>query len=308
MSIINEEYLNQIKEARESGKYPVASIDLIRNIENITVSQEINDHVEYTEELLQGYLDRIKSLNGFKPGLKEYLETIKAADIIDNQKMEKENSFLIGLYMQVQRKSASEQLINILKTKGKISAKDIVKVHETLLTGTFSELDGTEPLRMENNKFVGRFENGKRKIEYFPIDYKEIPESLSLLANCFNSEMSNLSEKDILLQPIIVHGLLGALQIFEDGNTRMGRIMQHVLIWKLINERRELKFNLPPIYVTRAYYPLRSNYRDKISNLVIYNNDEVWNDWISFNLNRIEDQIFFNHENIKVMERKIGKE
>lgn len=241
-------------------------------------------------------------LEGKTPGLIDYLNAIKAGDVIDNQSLEKENSFLIGLYHNLSRETAMDKLIKYSKDNKRIIGKDIFELHDTLLTGTL--LSDTESIRTKNTKFVGRFVNGERVIDYFPIDYKYIPEATDKIAEIYNSRLLGKSFDNVFFQPFLIHGLLGALQIFSDGNTRMGRIMQHALIWQLINEKTKFNFELPPIYATRSYYPNRGKYREKIANLVKENNNQAWNDWFDFNLNGIEDNIYASRKNVKALKRQ----
>jgi len=295
-----------IEEERKTGKYPTVTLEVLDKIKNLKVSEEVLHHIKDTTLCLkESYLDVIAEFKHTNPGLKEYLNAIKAADIFDNQKMEKENSFLLGLYMQTNRQSAVDKLIKKLKTKGTITDRDIVNIHDTLLFGTSSEND--ERKRSHNYKFVGRkFQSGKLEIDYFVLDYKDIPKATKGLAEIYNNPLGNEDiDSNVFLRPFIIHGLLGALQIFEDGNTRMGRIMQHTLMWQLINEQLGYSFEQPPIYATRSYYPMREKCREKIKNIVVENNDEAWNDWFHFNLDRIEDQMYYNDENVKSLKRRI---
>lgn len=302
-----EQSNKMIDEARNSGKYPTVSLNIIETVRNLKISDDVLDHVKDTQACLkQNYLDEIYSFSSKNPGLKEYLNAIKVSDIMDNQTMEKENSFLLGLYMQTNKQSAIDKLIRKLKTKGVITNKDIVNIHDTLLYGTSSESD--EKVRSHNYKFVGRkFQSGKVEIDYFVLNYQDIPEANRQMAEIYNNPLGIEDiDSNVFLRPFIIHGLFGALQVFEDGNTRMGRLMQHSLMWELINEQMGFSFDQPPIYATRAYYPLREKCREKIKNIVVENNDQAWCDWFHFNLDRIEDQMYCNYENIKVLKRKIG--
>lgn len=279
-----------IDDERNTGKYPTVGLEVIETVKNLRISNDVLDHVKDTQlRLKENYLDVICSFSGTNPGLKEYLNAIKASDIMNNQTMEKESSFLVGLYMQTNKQSAIDKLIRKLKTKGIITDKDIINIHGTLLYGTSCEND--EKVRTHNYKFVGRkYQSGKVEIDYFVIDHEDIPEANRALAEIYNKPLG-IEEVDsnIFLRPFIVHGLFGALQIFEDGNTRMGRIMQHTLMWQLINEQMGFDFEQLPIYATRAYYPMREKCREKIKNIVVENNDQAWSDWFHFNLDRIED-------------------
>ena len=274
-------------------------------IENIELEDRVVGALEYTEELLKEYLEDIKTLEGETPGLPEYLKALKNGDILDNQNLEKENSFLIGIYMQLSRESAIDKLIKYKNNSKQLTEEDIYDLHNTLLYGTSSE--GKPSLRTTNEKFVGRFQNGQRIIDYFPIDCKEVPEAVRKIANLYNQRYSEETFNNIFIHAFIIHGLIGALQIFEDGNTRIGRVMQHALIWQYINERTEFTFELPPIYATRNYYPYRGTYRGLISRLVKENSNEAWNEWFDFNLKRIQDQIYKNNENLYEFKRNNAK-
>ena len=292
----------EIKEAMESGKYKIAGLDMFDMVDEIKLSENLKNHMKDAENYFYEYLDDISMLKDSKPGLSEYLNAIKAGDIIDNQSLEKENSFLIGLQMQIQREAAIDKLIRYSKEGKEITKKDILRVHNTLLRGTSSEEN--KLVRDKNDKFVGHFEGNTRVIDYFPIDYRDINVALQKLADLYNARLSGEVYDNVFIQPFLIHGLYGAVQAFSDGNTRFGRIMQHVLMWQLINEKTNFNFDLPPIYATRCYYPLRGKYRGLIGDLVKKNDEEAWNEWFLFNLNRIEDQIDRSNENINMMKRR----
>lgn len=292
----------EIRQAMESGKYKIAGLDMFDMVDKIKLSDKLKGHLKDAEYYFYDYLNDISILGDSKPGLNEYLNAIKAGDIIDNQSLEKENSFLIGLQMQVQREAAIDKIIRYAKEGKEITKKDILRVHNTLLRGTSSE--DNKLVRDKNDKFVGHFEGNDRIIDYFPIDYKNINVALERLADLYNARLSGETYDNVFIQPFLIHGLYGAVQVFSDGNTRFGRIMQHVLMWQLINERTEFNFDLPPIYATRCYYPFRGKYRGLITDLVKNNDEEAWNNWFLFNLNRIEDQIDRSNENINMMKRR----
>lgn len=294
--------IKEIKEAMESGNYKIAGLDIFDVVDKIKINDRLKGHLKDAENYFYDYLNDILMLKDSKPGLIEYLNGIKSGDIIDNQSLEKENSFLIGLHMQLQRETATDKLIRYAKEERDITKEDILEIHNTLLRGTFSE--DNKLIRDKNDKFVGRFEGANRIIDYFPIDYKDIDVAIQKLADLYNFRLTGDGYDNVFIQPFLLHGLYGALQVFSDGNTRFGRIMQHVLMWQLVNERTEFNFDLPSIYATRCYYPFRGKYRGLIADLVKNNDEEAWNNWFLFNLNRIEDQIDRNNENINIMKRR----
>ena len=162
----------EIRQAMESGKYKIAGLDMFDMVDKIKLSDKLKGHLKDAENYFYDYLNDISILGDSKPGLNEYLNAIKAGDIIDNQSLEKENSFLIGLQMQVQREAAIDKIIRYAKEGKEITKKDILRVHNTLLRGTSSE--DNKLVRDKNEKRVGHFEGNDRIIDYFPIDYKKI--------------------------------------------------------------------------------------------------------------------------------------
>lgn len=293
----------EVLDAMNSGKYKVANLEIIEKAQNFEMTEKLYDHLEYTKELFETYLTDISELKDDFPGLEQYLEVIKTADIIDNHKLEKENSFLLGMFYHTDKEKAIDRLIKYTNDNKILDSNDLFFIHNLLLYGTSS--DEKDLVRTTNEKFVGKIENGKRIIDYFPLHYKDVPMAADKIAQLYNMDLENDSFNNMFIKPFMIHGLFAALQMFNDGNTRMGRLIQHVLMWKLVNEQTNFSFDKPPIYATRSYYPFRGEYRSKIASLVIDNNNEAWEKWFDFNLKRIEDQIFMGNENLVELKRRV---
>jgi len=299
----NDIICSEINEVRKSGLYSVASLDMFEIVQNLEVTDNLYSHLEYTNEMLFEYLEEICELGENSTVLHEFLRALRVGDIIDNQKLEEQNSFLIGLFSQISRETAIGKLIKFANDKKVLTIDDIFDVHHTLLCGTASE--GISSIRTSNDKFVGKLVDDVRVIDYFPLDYTDVMDATFKIADLYNKRLVGNEFDNVFLQPFLIHGLLGGLQIFDDGNTRMGRIMQHSLIWQMINEKTEFNFDLPPIYATRSYYPVRCKYRNKIAGLVTDGSIKAWNDWFDFNLDRVEDSIYAGRENIKTLKLKM---
>ena len=301
---MQEKMIKEIQDFRESGLYSVASLDMFNILDNLDISDKLYSHIGYMNGLLVEYLDEVMELDNVKPGLSEFLRALRVGDVVDNQKLDEQNSFLIGLYMQLSRETAMGKLIKYANNGKKITGMDMFNLNSTLLYGTSSEDDGA--VRTENNKFVGKFVNGERIIDYFPIDCVYVKEAADRIALLYNDRLTGSEYDNVFIQPFLIHGLLGGLQIFNDGNTRMGRVMQHALMWQLINEKTKFNFDMPPVYATRSYYPLRYKYRDDITKLVTDGDNYAWNNWFDFNLDIVEDSIYAGRENVKTLKRKLN--
>ena len=72
-------------------------------------------------------------------------------------------------------------------------------------------------------------------------------------------------------------------------------------MYKLINDQLGLNLLLPVVYASRQYAAYRSDYRKKIENIVLNNNQQAWDEWINFNINRIQDGIFYNLNSLEAL-------
>lgn len=281
----------EIEEIIESKKYPIVNLKIFDSVKNITVSESTKDHLQYTLELYKNYLTLLKKLS--TEHFNRFLTTLKAAEIIDNQKLEKENSFLLSLYMTTLGDNSIDEIIKI---KEDLTKEDLLRIQKLLLEGTSAFLHNNDGYRTNNRKFVGTWKNGNRNIQYFPIHYKEIEEATQKFLEYYNYK--DLGQ-DYLLKPFIIHGLLASLQLFNDGNTRMSRLLQHKSIWEITNSKLGIELPSPAIYISRSYYPYRDEYRNKIKEIAVNSSDDTWNKWFDFNLNRLEDQLFYISENLE---------
>ena len=188
-------------------------------------------------------------------------------------------------------------LDKLLETKDSLTSLDFQRLHRRLLDKTPSGENNLE-YRMENTTFVGDFlPGGERQIDYLPIDYKLIPEAVSKLLELYNQRPDNIELA--FLKPLIIHGLIAGLQIFKDGNTRFGRMLQYVSLYNSTVNFIDSSLPSPALYASKTYYPMREKYRRLIHELALGNDSDIWNKWFIFNYHRFEDQIMVNEQNIK---------
>ena len=274
-----------VEKMRVSGEIATVSLEIFDSIYSLPFSQFVVDHENDTEELYTNYINDVIELNG--DNFISYLNAIKSVEIVDNQSLEKEDSFLMSLYMQTERTNGIDFLIN----NGVILNRDaFINAHKLILKGTSSQKFSEKDHRTDNEAFVVRIENGNPKIRYFALPYTDIEEAIKKIIEFYNSDTY---DDRIFLKSQIIHGLVGSLQLFDDGNTRYARILQNIKLSELNNKKYNYNLPLPVLYGTRAYFPHRSKYRELIGNLAINSNYENWDAWFNFNLNRTEDGIFF---------------
>ena len=277
---------------------PIVKMNIFDVLDNYVPSERIKNIIEYTKDL---YVELYDKLSEYTDDEKlTFLKTLKESDIIDNQSIEKEDLFLIALRRNFESVFSIDLLLEKVNNNEYISKEDFINIHDTLLIGTSSE--NKLGLRDNDLKFVGSYQSNpqtkyfyeNRAISYFPLKHTEIDAALDKFLNFYNSGIRPNDKYDVILLPMVCHGLIAALQLFKDGNTRYGRLFQNVLLYKLANEELNIDLELPLVYATRQYAAYREEYRKKIENIVLNNNAEAWEDWFSFNLKRIQDGIFYN--------------
>lgn len=279
-------YDQSIEQLRSSGNIPVVNFKIFDSIRNLKISEYVLGHIDYTNELYNQYLYNLLSLPEEKQ--EPFLQAIKAAEIIDNQSLEQEDSFLISVSMQRDRENTIDYFIR--NSHPKLVKNTFIEGHKRLLKGTKSECFSNKDHRTDNDSFVGRWVNGELKIRYFSIPYTDIGEAIDQTVDFYNSDSY---QEYLFLQPQIVHGLIACLQMFDDGNTRYARLLQNIKLFELTNKKDDFSFQSPALYGTRSYFPFRDKYRELIGHLAIEPTNEHWNEWFDFNLNRMEDQMYF---------------
>ena len=295
-----------IEEKMASGKYPVADLKVFDSVKNLDLADDkkVKFAVEFTRDEYIDYLKQIKeSLSEYKQ--KEFCKTLRNMDIVDNQALEKEDSFLVALGMQVmgEKKFAISEMIK--NYDNPLTQGNFLKYHDLLLRGT-SSYDKLG-YRDCNTKFVGSWpiDQDEPNISYFPIDYRDVLLASEKFVDYYNENKDSFKKDyDAFIKPIIYHGLIASLQMFNDGNTRYGRLFQHVGLWGMLGENSETKTDLPILYATRQYVPYRESYRKLIENIVTQKDDEAWREWVIFNLHRLQDGMYKSETDIRQITKR----
>jgi len=289
-------YLEEIDNLRKSNTIKVVGLDFLDNIENIKLSKEVLEFLKNIIEEYKIYIDKIKSLPNDIQIL--YKEAIKNEEVVSNHSLERLNPFMVSLYMLNDKETALDYLISL---KRDINVYDFKRLHYILLEYTNSFQD--ENFRLENSKFVGKFINGERVIDYFPIDYTLIDEAVSKFLDYFNFHETNYEMA--FIKPFIIHGLLAGLQIFNDGNTRFARMLEYYSFYLSTIDFIDSNINTPLLYASKTYYPYRGKYRSLIKDLVCKNDFDAWNMWFIFNMKRLEDAIMGYDYNIDELKKTL---
>ncbi|MBQ6538979.1 MAG: Fic family protein [Bacilli bacterium] len=279
----------ELLDLRNSGKYPVANLKMFEDIKHIDLSSRTLENLQYTEEV---YIERINKIMSLDEIIREkYLNKIKHIENADNQSLEQEDYFLIDLYQDIMDENPIDYLLD-----NDMDRNSFIEGHKLILKGTSSDELSTIDYRQNDDTYVScKDEQGRIIPYYFALDHEDIPEAIERIVEYYNSN----SDTNAFEKPIITHGLIAGLQLFNDGNTRYARLLQYLKIHELTNKLYKTNTDKPLIYGTRAYFPFRGNYRKNIADLVTHGDSDSWNSWINFNLNRIQDRMDYEESKLE---------
>ena len=290
----------------QSARKKVVDVTIFDKIDSISLSDKTKRDIDFTKEI---YVEYLQYLEEFKENSREkILKALMNTETIDNHSLERENINLLLDYNETHHSTAIRYLTRKLITEGQQLNEHIIKkAHEILMRGTSNEPDVISGYRDSNKQYVGYADNGEIIINFLPISYEEIKKAMQYFFTYYDAEITN--EFELFTKPFIVHGLLAALQVFEDGNTRMARTLQHIKLHTLTNKLVALEnnltpLNLPAIYFSKNYIPYRYEYRELIQELALYHDNEKWNKWIEFNLHRMQERIFATDNSLILLNRK----
>lgn len=263
---------------------------LVENIRKIKIYDNSMFHIEDVLEKYKEYLNRLQQLEPNK--LKYFIKNLKNREIVNNQETEMEESFLIELFQLSQRKDSIDITMKYFEDNN-LTIDELKKIHRVVIKGSSDDLEANYNLRSDNNKWVGAFgSNGERSIDYIPPNYEEIESLLNEVLSYLN-EQDNTNFENLFIKPLIVHALIAYIQPFGNGNTRLSRVLQHCKICNSTNKMFNTNFDYPTIYLSKNYLLSRGQYRGLIKNIAIDKDDNSWNKWFEYNLNMLDEQLFF---------------
>lgn len=261
------------------------------------------EHLRDTLEEYKRYLDAIEKLS---PPFKEaYLRLIAKNELVNNQEMEHEDEFLIQLGLEIdgekKKNSISVMTDSILENKP-LSITKFKQLHRLLIRGTSDDIERNYDIR-DFETYVHEFVDGVEKVSYIPPTPTEIRPYLRNIIKYLN-ESDTTKEDTVLLNSILIHFYIAALQPFGNGNTRLSRLLEYGSIFKLTRDILHSEITSPALFASGRYLVSRKNYRDYISLLVNAPTDENFNRWLNYNLNMLDEQLTFNSFELQKIHRR----
>ena len=294
-----EQYLNKLE---QEGKTKRTDLSLLEAGQNFKLDDNNAFDISYIYDAYVFYLQLIPRLGGMQEA---FLKALKHEEIKRNQALENVDPFLIQVFMNSHHRSATNYAIKAKIENKDLTSLDLRRIHKILLNGLADDNTKSD-FRSDNTSFVGTWQTKTRidhieEVSYLPLDYHLIDEAVAAVLNLYNQR--KVTEAfDVLINPILIHGLIASWQMFRDGNTRLARILANVSLWDLTNNSLDTPpIMAPALYTSEALFNLnqRNYYRDLIKNIAINPNNETLNAWVKFNLSLIEKQIQLNQKRIE---------
>lgn len=274
---------------------------------NVKLKENVKDHMLYTLEEYKNYLESLKEIEKNDPQLaKSFFRLLKINELKASQQMESEDSFLIdiglGPILDGSEKSSIDIVTKyILKDKG-LNNERLEKIHRIILRGTSDDKEKNYKIRTsKEDTYISEISNGIERTLYVAPKSEEVNSYLNYLYVFLDNNSNN--ELDVFLTPYLAHFYISALQPFNNGNTRLARLIQYGDIFKA--SRKLLDYNLkqPALFLSKNYQLNCGNYRKMIADIVLDPSDENFNKWVNYNLNMTDEQLFCLSNDIEKIKR-----
>lgn len=283
-------------------------MEVLDRLKDYKLNSTVKDHLIYTLEDYKEYLKRIYSL---PPKQREvFLKTLSNNEIINNQEMEHEDPFLIQLDLNSSgglRRTSIDVMVDSIIKNDPLTIKKLIQLHRLVIRGSKDDIERNYRIRDFDVK-VSEVSNGVEKVSYIPPAPEDIRAYLrKLFAYIYES---GTKEESVLLNSILIHFYIAALQPFGNGNTRLARLIEHGSMFKLTRDvlqkdiKLSSKISSPIIYTSKSHSLTRFDYRDNIANLVNNPTDDSYNRWVNYNLNSVDETLFYNGN---VLEKRFNR-
>lgn len=280
-------------------------------LKDIELSEYNNECLEEVYKELEKYLLRLKSYS--EEAQKTFLEDYLFKESANSNKIENAlYSFDILELYESGVFDAQRMNKNLIKTLNKlVRSKDKV-IEEDQYINYFKNISYEQYLENEKWNLEGNYrrqvvwlgpENDITKAILVPPSPEELDDYMKdFFAYCNNENYRvNDSLKDPLIKAILIHMIFIKIHPFSNGNGRTGRLLLNSYLRLGINKKFNMDFSLPPINLSMSFDMSKKSYIDK-QNQIIYkeniDNSKAINNWITYNLYVIEEQLRYLNQRI----------
>lgn len=277
-------------------------MEALDKIRDYKLNSNVEFHLEDTLDTYKSYVENINNLTVSQR--KAFLNAIKSNEVINNQEMEHEDPFMVQLELAASngKKRTSIDVMNeSIINDQPLTIRKMEQLHRLLIRGTSDDVERNYKIR-DFDTYVYEVIDGFEKVSYIPPSPDKIRPYLKDMIKFLGE--SNNDEKDILLNSILIHFYVAALQPFGNGNTRLARLIEYGSMFKLSRDILDTKIKSPALFLSSRYLATKKQYRDSIATLAVCPTDDNFNKWVDYNLNMVDEQLYYNNS---ALEKKIRR-
>jgi len=270
-------------------------MDLFKYTECIKIEDSVLEHLLDTKEELSIYMRELSCLN--EQALDIFLFDAMVKENISSSELEN------GLYTPSVINFCQDKLND---KKCKLTIEMIKEVNTCVLHDCDSEIEGGN--FRDTIAWVGTV-NGKPGIEnarYIAPHPILVPGLMEQFVEYVNTK----SELDPIIKTAIIHILFIKIHPFVDGNGRTGRLLHHHCLTQFINQEENTNFNWPILNLSKFLDLTRGNYYTCENDIIFdmeTDNNQNWNNWFNYILNRIDDNLFYYRQSLKNSQERLEK-
>lgn len=257
---------------------------MFESIEKLEIEKDV---LEFMDEIESTYIQYLMAVKDLGDCGEEFLSAFQRCDFRSSLGLDNVTTISDAYSTEnAENISVEEELKELVGRIGKtrnLNAKDINDLHTVLM---YSNPNKIAEIGMHRTTpvTVGYFDNKEYNVIYNPPAPSEVPLLMEELLDFYNEEMTNDDFQRPFLKPAIIHAFTYLIQPYQDGNKRVGRMLQSLNTWNLTKERYNIKIKSPAMYLSGEYKVSRTGYFDKINNIQENNfNNESWNTWLNYN-------------------------
>ena len=264
----------------------------------IEIYDKIKRHIEMTEREYLKYLTIFVNYNDEFKDL--FLDSLKLMEYYSTNKIESVSDIKTAFLLKKQKCSTPiDKLEKVYKAHNFIlTEKDIKYIHSKVVYGADAVYSMPGEYR-NKTVWIGNPKEGIQNAFHVPPQ----PEKLNSLMHEFVSFYNENDNKDEFfnhpfIKPSISHAALVNIHPFADGNGRTSRLIQCGQIWNLTMERYGIELISPAMYLSKNIKLYVLDYFKRLNSLHKDDTNDNWNNWFEFNLNMMDEQLYYLKINI----------
>lgn len=278
--------------------------DLLEYIDKIVLNEKVLLQLMEVGQKFEEYLRKLKEISGFEDNRDAYGLIY---DWLDNSMNELRESAAIEKHNFT---FANKDLINgdLFFDRTDLNHERIKKIHRFVCANSETNEGILVGEYRKKPAIIGKQnKDGRKNIYWYGVKYHDIFQYMHAYIEFYKERKLSPLYYNPFLKSALAHMLFVRIQPFGDGNRRTARIIHNITFTSEINKFYGTSLKLSPLNISSNIRINQITYADRL-NKIKFNMEEDTNDeinaWFSFILNMYEEQLFYQSNRLKELERK----